>query len=468
MQLTSGGQLTVGVTITLAVGLAMLFAPEPYTLIAVTFLPLVVWIVLEAPFITILVFWIFTGIRLHEALPGLANAPLALLSGMLAVIAAFWHIVVRRTHRPDMTPEMKWYLLMVAVSFLGIVTSYNRQATFDFVTDSTIKQCIGFAVLMWLMRTGTDLRIMGVTILLSGFTVSAAALANVVFNPSAVPGQRIRLTGMLGDPNDLVLSLLPALGLAAAFIWRRVNLSLMVISAAFIVILLGVLFNSESRGGMLGLATVLFVLAYLEGRLRAVIILGCLSVPVVLAMLARLALREDLAGVEGLDESAESRLTVWRAAIMMGLTRPLGVGTGNFVEALAYYTSRYDLPQLYVAHSTWFQALGEQGVFGLAFLIAMIAASFRSLFLSRTVMQRAGAPPMMQAIAAGLLAGLAGYCVSSTFVIQTGWMLPMLVVISAVLRRHVENAYPEHVKAPGSSTARAAPMQPPRGAGLRP
>ena len=77
------------------------------------------------------------------------------------------------------------------------------------------------------------------------------------------------------------------------------------------------------------------------------------------------------------DEAAMSRLRYWSAAIEMVGDFPLGIGIGNYHEAVKEY-----LPDLQIArsaHSSYFVCLAELGYLGFMLLITLLAVTLRQL-----------------------------------------------------------------------------------------
>ena len=75
------------------------------------------------------------------------------------------------------------------------------------------------------------------------------------------------------------------------------------------------------------------------------------------------------------DASAIGRLNAWGAAKNMARDRPLtGVGPGNFLVWFRRYAP--DPNDIHVAHSSFYQLLGEQGYPGVAIWIWLVAMSW--------------------------------------------------------------------------------------------
>ena len=140
---------------------------------------------------------------------------------------------------------------------------------------------------------------------------------------------------------------------------------------------------------------------------------------------------------QGLDESAQERLSAWGAAINMALAKPLaGVGIGNFAPSFFSYVEDFPGRDM-TAHSTWFGVLGETGWPGLIAFLAMVGACFRSVLRSYVRLRASGAPPIMSATAFALVSGLLGFCVAGSFLTQGfGWPIYIMVGLTAAVSRY--------------------------------
>jgi probable O-glycosylation ligase (exosortase A-associated) len=134
---------------------------------------------------------------------------------------------------------------------------------------------------------------------------------------------------------------------------------------------------SLSRGGFLGLAAVgLYILFRLHHKkwligLAAVGIMAGLSM-VPPEFYARIGTVNHAAEQ---DASSRGRINAWHAALAMVEDRPLtGVGVGNFLVHFRRYAPDPDDP--HVAHSSFFQILGDAGLPGVLAWLSIVAGIF--------------------------------------------------------------------------------------------
>ena len=110
----------------------------------------------------------------------------------------------------------------------------------------------------------------------------------------------------------------------------------------------------------------------------------------------------------------------------MALARPLnGVGLDNFVANYFAYSAHWD-GHNHAVHSTWFNVLAETGFPGIITFFTMVIAVARRAVISLRKLEAEGAPPPARAMGNAVLAGIAGFCVSGTFLTQ-GFTWPIYV-----------------------------------------
>ena len=129
-----------------------------------------------------------------------------------------------------------------------------------------------------------------------------------------------RLTGGIGDPNELAAILVPALGFALFLLVTKKGLVLrsVLFGAAFICTL--ALFRTESRGGLVGLAVMLLASVVLSGPVRARALTMVLAVSgLSLAYFTLIAPPQALARVTALGAGGGSgRTDIWAVARRRG------------------------------------------------------------------------------------------------------------------------------------------------------
>ena len=139
----------------------------------------------------------------------------------------------------------------------------------------------------------------------------------------------------------------------------------------------------------------------------------------------------------------------------MAVRRPLtGVGIDNFVSNYYLYSAFWD-GKNHAVHSTWFGVLGETGLPGLIVFITMITLMARSaLNASRQLDTDPDAHPAARAMGRALIAGLAGFCVSATFLTQ-GFTWPIYIQLALTV---AISRYANTVSQPANRSAATGSM----------
>ena len=121
----------------------------------------------------------------------------------------------------------------------------------------------------------------------------------------------------------------------------------------------------------------------------------------------------------------------------MALHHPLlGVGINNFISNYFEYSPHWD-GQNHAVHSTWFGVLAETGILGLMLFTSMIIMIARISYVSvnrlkpQTLTQRPYSPTLY-ACAQAVQAGLAGFCVSATF-LTMGFTWPVYILLALAI-----------------------------------
>jgi O-antigen ligase len=209
----------------------------------------------------------------------------------------------------------------------------------------------------------------------AGAVLSSVAAVLALF--VAFPGHEVlagegqtRAVGLFKDPNVFGPFLIPAalIALEEALRPRILGLRRPAAVAVLVVLVLGVVF-AYSRAGWLNfavaVAVMLLVLALRTEAARAtwmaVALIACIAVFAGGAVLLTGSgdFLQERAQVQSYDTA---RFTAQRTGVQLASEHPLGVGPGQF-----------ELDQPVSAHSIYIRVLAEQGVLGLAVLIALLA-----------------------------------------------------------------------------------------------
>lgn len=179
---------------------------------------------------------------------------------------------------------------------------------------------------------------------------------------------RLKSLGFLADPNDFAQALVMSLPMlwgayrAGRHVW---NLLILGIPGGLMVYSI---FLTQSRGALLGLASLLFFgIRKALGTTKTVILIGLM---VAVQLLGNMSGGREFSGKE---RSAEERLESWTIGIQLLKGNPItGAGYGNYLE-FNYLT----------AHNSFVLCFAELGLLGYFVWIGMIVLSYKGL--TRTI-----------------------------------------------------------------------------------
>jgi O-antigen ligase len=376
--------------------------------------------------------------RLPELFPAIGffrpMIPLALVT-----IALAWALPRTRQHAVLAAPESRAVLAMFLLAVASIPTSYWPGASFRFVFFNFSKTLLFFFLLLYCIRTLTQLRYLVLAL------VGAIALLGIGVLLLNVH-ERARITGTY-DPNDLAFVVVCALPVAVVLLLAERGFSRY---AMIPVIMLGLvsIIATKSRGGFIVLLVVgAIILGKLPARVRLVQTGLAIGAVVVFSLFAPQSYWDRVGSMwsdaaatgEGsrdayLNEGFSVRRRVWTTGIEMMLEHPiLGVGAAAFAPAAVGRES--DNIGYKGAHNSFIQVGAELGLLGLALLVYLL---YRAIRNCRLVIRLTRSVPELRYqmwIAHGLEAALYGYIVGGA-ALNFGYstILYYLVGTSVVLK----------------------------------
>ncbi len=409
--------------------------------IAVGLAPFAVRFCLHHPFLLCLGFVAFSFFRLHEVFPVLLplRIPQLLAIPTLGVIA--WHALGSKALKPFLSRELVWFAAFFMLVTIGVPFATDRPTAIAYWTATYVKIGIMTLAIAWLVRKPGDFLLFMRTMVFAGLAVAVVALQNKAQGIGLVEGTRVTIGrdigSVLGDPNDLSLVLMFPLSFAVGLSVSPTGRLDRLIGILGSIAIIAAIIATQSRGGLLGMMAVFGVVGWRLVKNKAMLILvGAIGLAVLFAVAGISSRASGGAHEEGIDESAMGRIYAWEAAIRMAARRPLtGVGLDNFVPNYFFYSDHWD-GMNHAVHSTWFGVLGETGMPGLVVFVSMIVVVIRGLL--RTLPRIDPGPGMapVRAAGLGLISGVAGFCLSGTFLTQGfTWPIYVIVALSAALSR---------------------------------
>ena len=295
----------------------------------------------------------------------------------------------------------------------------------------------------------------------AGATVAAAY--GLLSPPQAASYTDVtRVSGTIGDPNELASALVPGMILAGtlAVTLRHAPLVRLLCACAGVLCGLGV-FLSLSRGGLVALAVALLVSLFAAGRWRAqalvLVVLVCAGAFTYYGYFAS----HDAAARVTEFGGGTGRTDLWTVGWRMVQDKPVtGVGVGNFQRASIHYLLEpgvvrrdefiVDTPK--VAHNTYLQTLAELGAVGLALFLAIIGFAVACVVRAARVFASLGERDL-ELMTRGLLVALAGVLAADFFITQQFskqlWLLlglgPGLLGVARALAARGGSASPDQL-----------------------
>lgn len=430
----------------LALGAAWML-PDPAVLLAVAALPIAGVIAFRAPFLLCLLFILFTFFRLHEAFPVLnpLRLPQLLALGSLAVLSG---LMLFRRITIAWSPELKIFSWFFGIISLGCLTATGRDLAFQAWTDNFVKIGIMVFAIASLARGPRDFALAARAFVAAGMAVAVVAISNRLNAIGLVEGTRVTIGrdigSVLGDPNDLSLVLLFPLSFAVALVvTARTGLFARIFGVVGTGTIIWAILCTQSRGGLLGIVAVFGAIAARRVKSKALLgTAGAIALAGLFAVAGVSGRASGGAAEAGIDESSMGRLEAWKAAFRMAMAHPFtGVGLKNYSANFFFYSDYWE-GFAKAVHSTWFSVLSEGGWIAFFLFIAMVVKTTRSALRSADLSSPAVAgdayQPATHAMAQALVAGIAGFVVSGTFLTQGfTWPIYILLALSVGVARSI-------------------------------
>lgn len=280
----------------------------------------------------------------------------------------------------------KMFIIICVYATLSILW-----ATVSSYVIDEIKVLIGYTILLLSLACLMDSEKKIKLIMLTMVVVNAA---NVLLNIDTLlnamhQGVRsgvIKAGYFVSDGNDLAWSLVTFFPMCLYFVFNDSSKIKKIISAGSgFLIIIGVI-TTSSRGASIALI-VSIVYAIIKSKKKHIAISAVILIlPIVLIVTPAFYLTrmETITDYET-DSSVMGRLTAWKAATMMAIDWPLGVGAGNFNTAYGrFYRDKLDRSKMAASqrwispHSIYFLIIGEYGFIGLILLLKLLYSNFRT------------------------------------------------------------------------------------------
>jgi O-antigen ligase len=224
---------------------------------------------------------------------------------------------------------------------------------------------------------------------------------------------------------------------------------------------------TKSRSGLIGLIVALASFGFYSRHALKVVQIGALLAIAAMPFISQSYLErmQTMSGVEGFESSAQDRITLWNAGMMVFADNPL-VGTGflTFPEAKMKYENRYYYLEdefrasifrtinKRVTHNTYIQLLSDCGLLGAIPFILLVGGGIWRGFQARRLLLTNPEHKDQLLLLAGLSAGITGFAVcifSIDAVLELNFyvQLVMVSILYRIIRGAIVTAAPEAVPA---------------------
>jgi O-antigen ligase len=345
----------------------------------------------EWPFRWTLVFTAVLFLRPQDILPPLEALHLAELSAMAGLISLLAGRLSRGQTITRLTPEFSGVLAFGAMLLLTAPFSIWVGGAIGTFQDLYLKVILVYLLAVNVLVSPKRLeRLTWLLFLALGYLGFRAILDYASGSNTTGHGTRVRgsVGGMMKNPNDMALNMVVFLPLAAFMAMEANTVLKRLVAAGCTVFMIGAIVASGSRGGFLGFAVMLIVLAAFAARKRpGLVFAGVLAVMLALPMLPssywrRIASITDDSKDDVQSSQARKKLMgeAWDTFTEFPIT---GVGAGMF--------RNYNPPgrdeAWHEAHNVWLQVAAELGIFGFAAFLFLVVRAFASVFQSRRLLK---------------------------------------------------------------------------------
>lgn len=358
-------------------------------------------------------------------------SPADLMYGSLGVVIPFNKIVVVPVVMALVASTGKkkfywdWFLSIVALYALIVTLSYflaeHPTASGDFQFDKFWKELLLAVLITGVMHTRHRLHQAALVVSLAfGFVMVKEGLIFLL----TAGGHKIAGLGSTGDNNGLALALLMTIPLLlycarySAEWWVRLGMYVTAGLGAVTVV------ATYSRGGFIGLLVLgLMLLRGNKYKVRSII-----AVVIFGAILYSLMPSEYLTRIDTIKEASEdtsfsTRLLAWKINFLMALQHPfLGNGLfaslspenwwGHLTEATTFLFPTPPVERTFVAHSIYFQVLGDTGFTGLFLFLLMLLSALGMTVVTQRRARRDPSLAWAGDLARAVQMSIVVYCVS--------------------------------------------------------
>ena len=375
------------------------------------------------------------------------------VAGFLLMISWLAHISTRRDKSESFVSEHPQFTF-VLVGFLGWAMVSASWAEVPGQALDTSSRYFQNMILFLIVYTAIRHRNHVKWLLWSWVGGATFATVPAIMNPpQAEADLTTRISGTIGDPNELAALLVAGTAFAIALsVTSKDNpLARLAAMGAAGLFLFGI-FYTVSRGGLVALAVAIVAACLMSGRYRVqatlVGVVTALFVVLYFASFANVDQRDRVTTIEG----GSGRSDIWKVGWRMVEDKPvIGVGSGNFNVSSIHYLlvspgaierDEFIVDTPKVAHNSYLQVLAELGMVGLALFLWIIGFAIWCALRAARWFGRAG-DNQMEIVARAMVVALVGILAADFFITeQYGKQLWLLLGLGPALLGVARRTYP--------------------------
>jgi O-antigen ligase len=338
---------------------------------------------------------IFTGIlflRPQDVIPPLAVLHLAELSAIAGLTALFVGRLARRQPITRMTPEFIGVIGFGAIILATAPFSIWIGGSVGVFTEQYVKVILVYLLAVNVIDSPKRLeRLTWLLVLSVGYLGFRAVFdyargVNLIARGTRVSGS---VGGIMQNPNDLALNMTVFIPPAVYMAMRPGSMMKRLIAAGCAACMMGAIVASGSRGGFLGFAAMLLVLAAYAARQRpALVLAGALALMCALPLAPSSYWRRISSITDSSKDdynSSDARKRLFGESFDAFVENPItGVGAGEFKD----WNPEKRVEAWHESHNVWLQVGAELGIFGLAVFLYLVLEGFRAVFQTRRLLRR--------------------------------------------------------------------------------
>ncbi len=387
-------------------------------------------------YVGIFLFTLVVYFRPYELIPALSNlTSMALVIALATVLIYLPSQIVGEGSLLIFTTEVKCILFIAFWALLTIPIAKDSSLAWDTFNNTFSKVLIIFIVMVNTLRTPGRLKGLMWLAIGAGVMISCQALYYYQQGIFKTEGYRVNIDsgGMFGNPNDMALHLVIFLPVAVALGLATKNWIARLLYFATVLLMIGGVVVSQSRGGFLGLIAVGAVLVWKLGknqRFKAVLISAVVGLIFIAVAPGNYGLRIISIFVPSLDTvgSADQRGELLKLSLLVTLRHPMGIGMGNFP-----IVSIRNLQ----THNAYTQVSSELGWLAAAAYVFLMVSPVRKLAaIERRLFAFDKEDLWIYYLAVGVQASIIGYMVTSFFgPVAYNWYVYYPIAYAVCLRR---------------------------------